>query len=204
MAADLLIQEAAAAMAGMARFGAASAFGTFRRRIGFDGALGRGSRRAKGRLFGVAFLVTQAGFKASDFFFQPINDPLLLQTAWAIAGLEFRREVLGGCSGVALFAVLAQEFRSHLIKELLQGLAVAQRLLQLRDHLGRDIHTTAPALFGKREDEGGMLVTPGTSWAIGTDAGFANLRQRTFNGRPKFFEISEEVLAEGGIRGSEV
>ena len=38
-----------------------------------------------------------------------------------------------GLGGVTFFAVLAQEFRSHLVKELFQGLAVAQRPLQLRD-----------------------------------------------------------------------
>jgi len=43
MAGDLLIREAAAAMAGMTRFGAAPALRAFRRGIGFDGALCRGS-----------------------------------------------------------------------------------------------------------------------------------------------------------------
>jgi hypothetical protein len=46
-----------------------------------------------------------------------------------------------------------------------------------------------------------MLVTPRTGWAIGTDARFANLSQRTLNSGPEFFEISQEVLSEGGIKG---
>ena len=80
-------------MAGMTWFGATPALRAFRRCIGLDGALGRGSGRAKGSLFSGAFLVAQASFKASDFFLQPINDPLLFQTARTITGLEFRKWV---------------------------------------------------------------------------------------------------------------
>jgi hypothetical protein len=93
MAGDLLLREAAAAMAGMTWLGATPALRAFGRSVGFDRALGRRRRRAKGSLFSVAFLVAEAGFKASDFFLQPIDDPLLFQTARAIAGLEFRRSV---------------------------------------------------------------------------------------------------------------
>jgi len=93
MAGDLLLGDLAAAMAGMTWFGATPTLRAFGRCVGFDGALGRRSGRAKGSLFSVAFLVAQPGFKASDFFLQPINDPLLFQTARTIAGWEFRRSV---------------------------------------------------------------------------------------------------------------
>jgi hypothetical protein len=91
LAGDLLLWDLAAAMAGMTWLGAAPALPAFRRCVGFDGVLGRGRGRAKGSLFSVALLVAQAGFKANDFFLQPINDPLLFQTTRAIAGWEFRR-----------------------------------------------------------------------------------------------------------------
>jgi len=91
MAGDLLLRDLAAAMTGMTWLGATPALRACRWCVGFAGALGRRSGRAKGSLFSVALLVAQAGFKANDFFLQPINDPLLFQTARAIAGLEFRR-----------------------------------------------------------------------------------------------------------------
>jgi hypothetical protein len=93
MAGDLLVGDLAAAVAGMTWFGAAPALRAFGRRVGLDRALGRGSGRAKGSLFGVAFLIAQAGFKPSDFFLQPINDPLLFQTARTIAGVDFRKPI---------------------------------------------------------------------------------------------------------------
>src|SRR6266403_3916407 len=199
MVGDVLIENVAAAMSWMTRFGAAAPLRSFRRCVGFDGALGRRGGGTKGSFLGVALLVAQASFEANDFFLQPVNDPLLFQTAWAIAGWEFRR-VLAGRSGVALLAVVAQQFRAHLVEELFQSFAVAQRLLQLRDKFVRNVHAAASALIGERKDESRMLVAAGAGRAIGTHAGLADLGQGPLDGGPELFEVLEEVLTERRIR----
>jgi len=88
---NLGVRDVVAAMPLMTGLGAAPTLRAFRRCVGFDGAFGRRGGGAKGSLFGIPFLVAQASFEASDFFLQPVNDELLLQTAWAIAWLELRR-----------------------------------------------------------------------------------------------------------------
>ena len=84
-----------AATCGMARMsgpGSPHCSGSFTQGgVGFDGQFGRRSRRAEEAFLGGAFLVAQARLEASDFFLQPVDDPLLFQTAWAIGRLEFRK-----------------------------------------------------------------------------------------------------------------
>jgi hypothetical protein len=93
-------------------------------------------------------------------------------------------------------AVLAQKLRSQLVEELFQGLAVAEGLAQLRDQLRWHIHTTAAAFVREGKDESGMFVAAGAGGAVGADAGFADLSQGTFDGRPELLELAEKVLAE--------
>ena len=92
--------------------------------------------------------------------------------------------------------MLAQKLRSQLVEELFQGLAVAEGLAQLRDQLRRHIHTTAAAFVREGKDESGMFVAPGASRAVGADAGFADLSQGAFDGRPELLELAEKILAE--------
>jgi hypothetical protein len=88
-----------------------------------------------------------------------------------------------------------------LIKELLEGATVTQSLLQLRNHFGGDIHTAAAALVGKGQNIGGVLVAASAGWAVGTDAGFADLSEGTFDGGPELFELAKEILPESGVGG---
>jgi hypothetical protein len=78
-------------MATMTGLGAAPTLGSFRRRVGFEGHFGGGSRGAKGAFLDRPLLVAQLGLEADNFFLQPINDQLLFQTLWTIGQLEFRR-----------------------------------------------------------------------------------------------------------------
>jgi hypothetical protein len=41
-----------------------------------------------------------------------------------------------------------------------------------------------------------MFVAPGASRAVGADAGFADLSQGAFDGRPELLELAEKILAE--------
>jgi hypothetical protein len=102
--------------------------------------------------------------------------------------------------GVTLLAVLAQKLRSHLVKQFLQGLAVEEGLLQLRDQLRRHIHTAAAAFVRERKNESRMFVATGAGRAVGADAGFADLSQGPFDGGPELLELAEKVLVENRIR----
>jgi hypothetical protein len=106
---------------------------------------------------------------------------------------------LGGWS-VTLLAVLAQELRSHLVEQFLQGLAVVEGLLQLRDQLWRHMHTTAAAFVRERKNESRMFVAAGAGRAVGADAGFADLSQGAFDGGPELLESAKKVLMENEIR----
>lgn len=130
---------------------------------------------------------------------QPVNDELLFETAWAIAGLEFRRWESVGFRAITLFAVLSQELGSQLVERLFERFAIAQRLLQLGDHVGRDVHTTAAALVGERKDESWVFIPASAGSAAGAEARFTDLGEGAFDGRPEFFELIQESLAEGGI-----
>ena len=44
-----------------------------------------------------------------------------------------------------------------------------------------------------------MIVAAGAGATPGPDAGFADLSEGAFDGGPEFFELAEEVLAEGRI-----
>jgi hypothetical protein len=100
-----------------------------------------------------------------------------------------------------LLTVVAEQFWSQLIKKLFEGSTVTQSLLQVRNQFGGDIHTAAAALVGKGQDVSRVLVAASAGRAVGTDAGFADLSEGTFDGGPEFFELAKEVLAEGGVGG---
>ena len=100
-----------------------------------------------------------------------------------------------------MLAVVPQQLWSQLIKQLLEHTTITQSLLQLGNHFDGDIHTAAAALVGKGQNIGGVLVTASAGWAVGTDAGFADLSEGTLDGGPEFFELADKVLAEGGVGG---
>ena len=88
-----------------------------------------------------------------------------------------------------------------MIEQLFEGAAVAQRLLQLRNHFGGHVHAATAAFVRKGQNVNGVLVTPSAGEAAGTDARFTDLSERAFDSRPERLELAKEVLAESGGGG---
>jgi hypothetical protein len=62
---------------------------------------------------------------------------------------------------------------------------VFQTLAEQRDHFGRHVHATTPALLGEGPDESRMFVSARAGGAVWPNAGFSDFGQATFEGGPK-------------------
>lgn len=96
----------------------------------------------------------------------------------------------------ALLPVLAQQRRTHPIKQLLQSATVGHGLLKQRHQLGRHIQTAPPSLLSQREGPDQMFVAPSAGRAVGTHAGFTYCGYRALESGPKLLEFSKKLLAQ--------
>jgi hypothetical protein len=93
-----------------------------------------------------------------------------------------------------LGAIFPQQSRSHFIEQPLDPAPVLQGTFEYWDHGLGDIEAAPPTFFSKSKQIVGVLVTPGTDRAMGSDAGLIDLGQGPFEGGPASQELVAEAL----------
>jgi len=92
----------------------------------------------------------------------------------------------GVCSGISdISAVFSKQFRTGAIKQLFEAAPVADGFAEGRDHGMGHVHGSAAALGTPGEQPSRVFVAALTGPAVFADAGFIDLGQRAFDGRPE-------------------
>jgi len=167
---------------------------------GFDRHFGGGGRRAKEALLGGPLLVTEAVFEPSILLAQAINLLLLFQAFGAVAQpMVFR--VLGFRFAGALMPMLLEQRWPQFIEQSFDLPPVMQSALQQGHQVLGNIHAASLAPLGEGKNKGWVLIAAGASSAAWPEAGFADLSDRAFDGRPEFGQLLEKELFGIGIIG---
>jgi hypothetical protein len=94
--------------------------------------------------------------------------------------------------------MLLKQRRPQFIEQRFDLASVLQSALQQGYQVAGNIHAASLATLGEGKNKGWVLIAPGASPATGPQAGFADLSERAFEGRPEFGDLLEKELF--GIR----
>jgi hypothetical protein len=129
---------------------------------------------------------------------QAINLLLLFQAFGAEAQpMVFR--VLGLRFRGPLLPMLLEQRWPQFIEQSFDLAPVLQSALQKGDQIVGNIHAASFATLGEGKNKGWVFIAAGASSAAWPQAGFADLSNRAFDGRPELAELLEKELFRIGI-----
>ena len=96
--------------------------------------------------------------------------------------------------------MLLEQRRPQFIEQSFDLAPVLHSALQQRHQIVGNIHAASFATLGEGKNKGWVLIAAGASSAAWSEAGFANLSDRAFNGRPEMAELLKKELFGIGIR----